>query len=191
LRLPRPVLSGVLVAIAAATWWLAERGTVEEARQMTPPGHVPEQYAQNLRTTDMDPQGRPARSLETVRLTRFLDDQSSEAEAPVLTVFKEGAPPWVVRAERAWVSPDGNTAMLKGKVRITRDAAPDVRPITVDTTNLLVRPRDDYLETAELVTMVSQQSRASGVGVQAWLGKENRIKLLSKARGHYEVDTPK
>jgi lipopolysaccharide export system protein LptC len=89
------------------------------------------------------------------------------------------------------VSPDGNTAMLKGRVRITRDAAPDVRPITVDTANLLVRPRDDYLETAELVTMVSQQSRASGVGIQAWLGKENRIKLLSKARGHYEVDTPK
>jgi LPS export ABC transporter protein LptC len=96
-----------------------------------------------------------------------------------------------VRAERAWVSADGDTALLKGKVRITRDAAPGVRPIVVDTANLLARLREDYVETAELVTLVSQRSRASGVGVQAWLGKDNRIKLLSKARGHYEVDTAK
>ena len=135
--------------------------------------------------------GRPARSLETPRLTRFLDDQSSEAEAPVLRVYREGEPPWVVRAERAWVSADGDTALLKGKVRITRDAAPGVRPIVVDTANLLARLREDYVETAELVTLVSQRSRASGIGVQAWLGKDNRIKLLSKARGHYEVDTAK
>jgi lipopolysaccharide export system protein LptC len=191
LRFPRPVLLGALAVIAVVTWRLAERGPGEEPRQAAPPGHVPEQFATNLRATDMDVRGRPARSLETPRLTRFLDDQSSEAEAPVLRVYKEGEPPWVVRAERAWVSADGDTALLKGKVRITRDAAPGVRPIVVDTANLLARLREDYVETAELVTLVSQRSRASGVGVQAWLGKDNRIKLLSKARGHYEVDTAK
>jgi lipopolysaccharide export system protein LptC len=191
LRVPRPVLLGTLAVIAVVTWRLAERGPGEEPRQATPPGHVPEQFATNLRTRDMDVRGRPARSLETPRLTRFLDDQTSEAEAPVLRIYKEGEPPWVVRAERAWVSADGDTALLKGKVRITRDAGPGVRPIVVDTANLLARPREDYVETAEQVTLVSQRSHASGVGIQAWLGKENRIKLLSKARGHYEVDTPK
>ena len=191
MRIPRPLLFGALAVIAAITWRLAERGSGGEPRQVAPPGHVPEQFATNLRTTDMDVRGRPARSLETPRLTRFLDDQTGEAEAPVLTIYKDGAPPWVVRAERALVSANGDTAVLKGKVRITRDAAPGVRPVVVDTADVLARPREDYVETAELATLVSQQSRVSGVGVQAWLGKENRIKLLSKARGHYEVDTPK
>jgi lipopolysaccharide export system protein LptC len=95
----------------------------------------------------------------------------------------------VIRSEHAWVSPDGDTALLQGKVRITRDAAPGVRPVVLDTTNLLVRRHEDYLETAEAATLVSEGSRASGVGVQAWLGKENRIKLLSQARGHYEIET--
>jgi lipopolysaccharide export system protein LptC len=139
----------------------------------------------------MDAEGRPARSLETPRLTRFLDDQTSELEAPVLKVFKEKAPPWVIRAARAWVSAEGDTAVLQGEVRITRDGAPGIRPVRIDTTNLLVRHREDYAETAERATLVSEQSRAAGVGVQAWLGQENRIKLLSQARGHYEIDAPK
>jgi lipopolysaccharide export system protein LptC len=136
-------------------------------------------------------QGLPARALETPRLTRFLDDQTSELETPVLTVYRAGEPPWVIRSERAWVSSDGYTAVLQGEVHISRDAAPGIRPVTIDTTNLLVRRQEDYLETAEFATLVSQGSRASGVGVQAWLGKENRIKLLSKARGHYEIDPSK
>jgi len=191
LRFVRPALSGILAAVVAATWWLAERGAVDEPRPAATKAHVPEYFARNLRTTTMDPQGRPARSLQTPLLTRYLDDESSELETPVLTVFKEGEPPWVIRSERAWVSADGDTALLQGKVRITREAAPGIRPVTIDTSNLRVRPRDDYLETAEFATLVSQQSRATGVGVKAWLGKENRIKLLSQARGHYEIDTPR
>ena len=191
MRLDRPVLLGALAGVAALTWWLAEHGPAEEARPPAAPAHVPEHFATNLQTTSMDAQGRPARALETPRLTRFLDDQTSELETPVLRVYREGEPPWVIRSERAWVSQDGNTAVLQGKVHITRDAAPGIRPVTIDTTNLLVRRQEDYLETAELATLVSQGSRASGVGVQAWLGKENRIKLLSKARGHYEIDPSK
>lgn len=191
MRLARPVLLGALAGVAALTWWLAERGPAEEARPPATPAHVPEYFATNLRTTSMDAQGRPARALETPRLTRFLDDQTSELETPVLRVYREGEPPWVIRSERAWVSPDGDTAVLQGKVHISRDAAPGIRPVTIDTTNLLVRRQEDYLETAEFATLVSQGSRASGVGVQAWLGKENRIKLLSKARGHYEIDPSK
>lgn len=189
MRVPRPVLLGVLAAVAAASWWLAERGAVEETRPVAAPGHVPESFATNLRSVGMDPQGRPARSLETARLTRFLDDKTSELESPVLKIFREGEPPWVIRSERARVSPDGDTAVLEGKVRISRDAAPGIRPVAVDTSNVLVRRQEDYLETAEPATLVSQRSRASGVGVQAWLGTENRIKLLSQARGHYEIET--
>ena len=189
MRLPRPVLFATLPAMAALSWWLAEHVAVDEARPLAPPAHVPEHFAKNLRAVDMDPQGRPARTLETPYLERFLDDQSSELEAPVLRVFSEDDPPWVIRSERAWVSPDGDIAVLQGKVRIARDAAPGIRPITVDTSNLRVLRQDDYIETAEAATLVSLGSRASGIGVQAWLGTENRIKLLSQARGHYEIET--
>jgi lipopolysaccharide export system protein LptC len=189
LRVPRPALLGALAVVAGVSWWLAGPAPVEEARPVAPPGHVPEYFATNLRSTTMDAQGRPARSLETPRLTRFLDDETSELESPVLRVFQDGEPPWVIRSERAWVSPDGETVTLLGKVKITRDAAPGIRPVEVDTTNLLVRRKDDYAETADFATLVSRNSRASGVGVQAWLGKENRIRLLSQARGHYEIDT--
>jgi lipopolysaccharide export system protein LptC len=189
LRLPRPALLGTLAVVAILSSWLASRAPVEEARPIAPPAHVPEHFARNLRSTTMDAQGRPARALETPSLIRFLDDQTSELESPVLRVYQNGEPPWVIRSERAWVSADGDTLRLLGKVKITRDAAPGIRPVEVNTTNLLVRRKDDYVETADFATLVSQNSRASGVGVQAWLGKENRIRLLSEARGHYAIDT--
>lgn len=185
----RPALFGLLLAVAALAWWYGGGGPDDETGPAERPGHVPESFARNLKTTSMDPQGRPARSLTTPLVTRYLDDQSSELETPVLTVYKEGEPPWVIHSERAWVSADGQTALLKGKVRISRDGTPDTRPIAIDTTNLLVRPKDDYAETDEFATLVSQQSRASGVGARAWLGSQNRIRLLSQARGHYEVET--
>ncbi len=188
-RLPRPALFAAVLAAAALTWWLAGGTPEGEVAAVAPAGHVPEYFARNLRTVTMDAQGRPARALETPHLTRFLDDQSSELETPVLTVYKADEPPWVIRSERAWVSADGDTVLLQGTVRITRDAAPGIRPVAIDTTNLLVRPDDDYAETAEYATLSSLGSRAAGVGVQAWLGQPNRIKLLSQARGHYEVDT--
>ena len=190
-RIPRPALFAAVLAAAALTWWLAGGTPGDEPATAVSGGHIPEYFARNLKTVTMDPQGRPARALETPQLTRFLDDQSSELETPVLTVYKEGEPPWVIRSERAWVAADGDTALLQGKVRISRDGAPGIRPVQIDTTNLLVRPDDDYAETAEFATLLSEGSRASGVGVQAWLGAPNRIKLLSQARGHYEVDTPR
>lgn len=186
-RLGHPWLIGIFAVLAMAVWWLLDPPDDEPAPRGSAPGHVAEQYSRDLRTVELDARGRPARGLESPHVVRFLDDHSSELEAPVLTVYKDGEPPWVVRAERGWVSPEGDRVLLQGKVSITRDAAPGIRPVRLDTTNLTVRPKADYAETAETVTMISEGSRVHGVGAQAWLGAESRIKLLSQARGHYEI----
>jgi lipopolysaccharide export system protein LptC len=184
----RPVLAAVLAALGVATWWLAQRSEPEEPAGGAPPGHVPDYYVINLRGRTMDEAGRLSRSLRADRLTHFMDDQSTEVEAPRLTLFRAGEPPWEIESERGWISPDGTVTLLQGAARLTRDAAPGIRPVEVVTSNLLVRPRDDYAETAEAVQITSGNSRAQSVGMQAWLGKPSRIKLLSQARGHYEIE---
>jgi lipopolysaccharide export system protein LptC len=186
-RLGHPWLIGLFAVLAAAAWWL--RGPVDEepAARPGPPGHVPEQYGRRLRTVEMDAQGRLARALEAPYAVRFVDDQSTELETPTLTVYKENEPPWVVRAERGRVSPEGDRVLLEGKVRVTRAAAPGIRAVQMDTANMTVLTKQDYAETGEPVTIVSEGSRVDAVGAQAWLGKEGRIKLLSKARGHYDI----
>ncbi len=184
----RPVLAVVLALLGVATWWLAQRSEPEEPGAGTAPGHVPDYYVRDLRGRTMDETGRLSRSLRAERLTHFMDDQSTEVEAPRLTLYRLGEPPWQIESERGWVSPDGSVVLLKGAARITRDAAPGIRPVEVETSNLLVRPKDDYAETSEPVRITSLASRAQSVGMQAWLGKTSRIKLLSQARGHYEIE---
>jgi lipopolysaccharide export system protein LptC len=184
----RPVLAAVLAALGIATWWLAQWSEPEEPPGGAPPGHVPDYYVVDLRGRTMDESGRLSRSLRADRLTHFMDDQSTEVEAPRLTLFRAGEPPWEIESERGWISPDGTVTLLQGAARLTRDAAPGIRPVEVVTSNLLVRPKDDYAETAEAVQITSSNSRAQSVGMQAWLGKPSRIKLLSQARGHYEIE---
>jgi lipopolysaccharide export system protein LptC len=183
----RPVLAIVLAVLGVATWWLAQWSEPEERGSGTAPGHVPDYYVVDLRGRTMDESGRLSRSLRADRLTHFMDDQSTEIEAPRLTLYREGEPPWQIESERGWISPDGSVALLQGATRITRDAAPGIRPVTVVTSNLLVRPKDEYAETSEAVQITSSNSRAQSLGMQAWLGKPSRIKLLSQVRGHYEI----
>jgi lipopolysaccharide export system protein LptC len=185
-RLGHPWLLGLFGALAVLAWWYGGPAD-DEAPPTVAPGHVPAQFGRDVQTLEMDAQGRPARTLESPHVVRFLDDESTELETPVLTVYNDAEPPWVVRAERGWVSPDGEQVLLQGKVRITRDAAPGIRAVRLDTTNLTVRPKADYAETAEPVTMISEGSRVDAVGAKAWLGTEGRIKLLSNARGHYDI----
>jgi lipopolysaccharide export system protein LptC len=185
-RLGHPWLLGLFVVLAVLAWWVSGP-TEDEPPPKAVPGHVPVQFGRDVRTVEMDARGRPARALESPYAVRFLDDKTTELDAPVLTVYSENGPPWVVRAERGWASGDGERVLLQGKVRITRTGAPGIRPVRIDTANLTVHTKSDYAETAEPVTMISDDSRVDAVGAQAWLGKESRIKLLSKARGHYDI----
>lgn len=184
----RPMLAVVLAVLGVATWWLAQWSELHEAESGAAPGHVPDYYVSDLRGRTMDEAGRLSRSLRADRLTHFMDDQSTEVESPRLTLYREGESPWQIESERGWISPDGTVVLLKGATRISREGSPGVRPVEVETSNLMVRPKDEYAETSEAVRITSLASRAQSLGMQAWLGKPSRIKLLSQARGHYEIE---
>jgi lipopolysaccharide export system protein LptC len=82
-RLGHPWLLGLFGALAVLAWWYG--GPVEdEAPPKAAPGHVPAQFGRDVRTLEMDAQGRPARTLESPHVVRFLDDGSTGLETPVL-----------------------------------------------------------------------------------------------------------
>ena len=148
--------------------------------------HSPDFFAEGFTVTTMAADGLAARSLSGEKMLHFQDDQSTELTRPVITIFEKDKPPWKVKSETGWVSPDGEVILLQGRVTIDRMAAPGVRPVHVVTRELRVQPNDEYAETDQPVDLRSRRDWLKSNGMQLWFGKPIRLKFLARVRGYYE-----
>ena len=176
---------GLLLLAAGGSLWLAH---LEEPPPRRAGGHAPDFFLNDLMATALGRDGRPERRLWAREMRHYPDDDSTELLAPRLELYEEAGPPWQLRAETAWLSGDGELLLLQGEVHIDRAAGPGSRPVQAVTYNLRVQPKERYAETDERVTLHSAASWVEATGMQAWLIRPLRIKLLSDARGHYEIN---
>jgi len=186
-RLPTQRLAplALLLTLAAGSYWLAN---LEEPVARHQGLHEPDYFLNDFTASAMGTDGRPLRRLKAREMRHYPDDDSTEVAAPRLAFYEEDEPPWELQAETAWLSGDGALLLLQGEVLIDREAVPGVRPVHAVTRNLRVQPEDRYAETDERVTLHSVASWVDATGMQVWFAGPLRLKLLSDARGYYEVN---
>jgi lipopolysaccharide export system protein LptC len=181
------LLALILAGIGGVAWWYqAQQGP--EAPPLAPRQRLPDYRVEGFSATTMDAAGRPARSLSAPELRHFADDDSSEIDQPVLVVYTADGPPWNIRSETGWASGDGELLRLHGEVMADREGNDKVRPMHLRTSELLVRPRQDYAETAMPVRIDSNDDWLTSTGMQAWFGEDDlRARFLGRARGRFAV----
>jgi lipopolysaccharide export system protein LptC len=185
------VLLLVLALIIGAIWLLTDSPAPTEDPATADPatghlaGHQVDYYLRGLHATTMGEDGRPARTLRAAHVKHFQDDDTTELIEPQLIVFQGEQPPWKVRAESGWVSPDGKLVLLNDEVHIEREAGGQTKPVHIQTSNLRVQPHQDYAETDEQVRVRSDQDWIDATGMQAWLRQPSRIKFLADVKGFY------
>ena len=182
-------LGAFLLALAAGSWWLRQ-GEEDTTPRQAHPAHTPDYWIDGLSARTMDAQGRPRRLLQAESMRHFPDDDSTELTRPELTLLEAEGPPWRIRSELGWVSPDGELVLLQGEVHIERSGDGEARPLHLVTRDLRVQPKDEYAETEQAVRIDSGPHWLESNGLQAWLREPVRIKLLADVRGHYDVDSP-
>ena len=171
-----------MVAIALLAWWYSASRAPETAVS-TDRQRRPDYVVENLSGVTMGVNGRPARLLATPLLRHYPDDQSSEVETPVMTVFSEDAPPWVIRSERGWISADGDELLLQGAVRAERASAPNLAPMVLVSSEMLVLPDADYAETDRFAELERGDDWVTAKdGMQVWFGEQMRVKLFGRNR---------
>ena len=176
------IVGGSLVAIALLAWWYSASRAPETA-VATNAQRRPDYVVENLAGVTMGATGRPARLLATPLLQHYPDDESSEVETPVMTVFSEDAPPWVIRSERGWISADGDELLLQGAVRAERASAPDLAPMVLVSSEMLVLPDVDYAETDRFAELERGDDWVTAKdGMQVWFGEQMRVKLFGRNR---------
>lgn len=172
------ILLPFLLLLAGLSWWLAQ----ESAKQLPkgPTQHVPDFFTEQMTTIEMDEEGKPERLLVTEKTVHYADDETTELELPRITLIKAQEPPWLIRSQRGWISKDNKEAWLRGQVFIDREAAPEIRPYHIVTSELHLQREPDYAETEQHVAVTSDKDYTEAVGMQAWL--EPDVKVLLKSR---------
>ncbi len=177
----------IVMLSAFANWLLdaIEHKTIEETTALR---HEPDYFIEGLKATVFNGNGSLHYRLASQRLDHYPDDNTLQLAAPVLRMFTEKQPPWIMIAEQGMVYDDGRRIHLNGAVDISQpgDARNRMQLLTRD---LRIDTQRDYAETDAAVKLTRGYHQTTAVGMRANL-RLGRVELLADTRGKYDVSRP-
>jgi lipopolysaccharide export system protein LptC len=184
---PRALATHLLLALlAAGSWWLAESlAPKDEAENKVDSSQV-DYYSKNIHRTVLTAQGTPKEALFAEVMTHYKDDNRTDMDGPVMTLYKDGGEPWTIRAEKGTSLSGGQAVLLRGKVLITRKDN-NGEEMEILTSNVTYTPGRDYAETAEPVLMRSKDDTTRATGAQVTFEPVLKINLLADVRRKHET----
>lgn len=189
IRGARLVVAFILGMLGLTAWWHYER--TRSTEEVAAAGvRRPDYTVERFTATRMNEEGRPRRRLAALELRHYPNDDSSELERPILTMFQPTTPPWVIRSETGSVSSGAEEVIFHGRVHIDRRAAADLRPVAIVTRELHVWPDTDYAQTDEHVRADSLDDWVTAErGARIWFDEALRLQLAGRVHSLVEADT--
>lgn len=184
----RNLFATLLLLVFAVISWFLVHTQQEEAAVFTPQEHRPDAWARDLDVTEMDDLGKPRYNLKADKMVHFDDDESTVLTEPRLTVFNHDRPPWHVDSTVGWVSADRTLVLLTGEVIINREGKGRLRPLRAVTSELRVKPQENYAETDRHVRIDSRDDWLESDGAEIWFEEPVRMKFLSRVKASYEIN---
>jgi lipopolysaccharide export system protein LptC len=180
------VITVMLILLAGLSGWLQNISEKSVSAQVSQKGeNRVDFFFEDSQITTMGPDGHLKNLLVSEKITHYSADDTTEILKPDMLLYKKDESPWHVTADRGWVSADGEHIFLKGAVTVDRSASAGNEAMNLSTSELRIRPKDQYAESDTQVTLKGRNYRATSVGMRVYL-KQGKIQLLSQVRGHYE-----
>jgi len=172
-----------LVAIVLLTTWL-NRDLDKKLPHLPQPVRAnPDYTLTDFKTVRMDPTGQLVNQLEAEKMVHY-PNAETQLQKPSLIFYKQKQATWFVNAERATVSPDGNTILFLGKTTFFRPATPRHQRLTIISENVQVNKLTQVAETQAAAQLLTDASTTHSVGMRFQLTVEH-LELYSQVRGHY------
>jgi len=178
----------ILFALAVAaflSWWLSSNTGPSFIPRAEKERHDPDYYLINFELTTMDDNGIPRHKLSADNMFHYPDDDTASLEKPYMVIYHNGVDSWDIRAERGLVSEKGKSILLEGEVFIKQIDKLSDRGLEIITSDLRVRPEDEFASTEQPIIIKDHYGVTEAVGMQANL-KERRLQLMSQVKGNYQ-----
>lgn len=185
IRIDKWLVVLAVVGLSTLSWWMPiEQGPVSKMVVAPKKRHIPDYYLADFDLTTMNAVGRPRYYLQAKGMNHYADDDTSRVALPQLTIYRQGAAPWLVRSRQAQVSAGGESVLLQDDVQVERLMEDQRGKLKITTSALRVVPANDYAETDRPVTIVTGLGVTQAIGMQADL-KQQYLQLLAQVRGDY------
>lgn len=188
MRTPTAIASKLaLVLLAIGSLWLVkELGPKDVSEPKKVDKSQVDYYSKNLTRTVLTPEGTLKEKLFAPLLTHYKNDDRTELDKPIQTLFKKEGRPWVIQSESGTLTAGGKEVFLHGDVLITRmnDKGEELKIVT---SHVKYIPDQEYAETDEHVLMIGPGDASSGNGAQVNFEPYLQIKLLADVRRKHEI----
>jgi len=143
---------------------------------------VSNHFLNNFEMSETDINGNIAWNLKGDRLEKFPNSQRSEVTNPLMRIFSSKDSFWIIESKHA-LDPDSlfKSIYLTGDVIFNKYDDNQVNEVKIVTTEAIIYPDDEIIETDKYATIVTPNSKTSGNGVIANM-KKGQIRILSNAK---------
>lgn len=177
----------IVAVIALLSWWLVKLTVIDALNRRETAAHSEDYFSSGYTKWEMSKTGSLKTKLLADKMVHYKDDGTIHLAKPVMFFYNAKTPPWVIKSETGVVSADGKTVFLNGKAVVDRAKAEGSSPVTINTSNLKVKPETSYAETADWAELISLPQRTTGTGMKLTYVEPIRVELLAKVRGRYET----
>lgn len=175
---------GVLLALAAMTFWLRYAVELPDERKDGRYRHDPDYIIDQAQIRKLDKSGNLQYRLNATQVRHYPDDDTTDLDAPRIVRLSPLQPPVTMSAKRAHLSQDGQLLELYEDVRILREASPQQVAMLATMPDLTVRLDVEKAYTRSPVLITQGESWLKGVGMQVD-NKTQTYVLESQATGSF------
>ncbi|WP_262966924.1 LPS export ABC transporter periplasmic protein LptC [Methylobacter psychrophilus] len=176
-----------LVVIALISGWLVKLTDFDEIFHTQVPVHSPDYFSSNYTKWEMSDLGTLKSKVLADKMTHYSDDGTTHMVNPIMFFYNEKTPPWVINSETGILSSDGKDLLLNGKVIVNREKAEGVAQLTINTSELKVKPETSYAETDQWAELISPPNTTTGTGMKMTFAQPIHLQLLANVKGKYET----
>ncbi len=128
--------AGILIALAAGSWWITRITTTAEWTYTGKQRHDPDYIVENFHATQMASDGQPQMEISGQRLKHFADDGASLIDKPYVIQYNPGRAATHAVAVEGYLPKEFDVIRLVGDVHVAkgrdpRDAGGDVHAETL------------------------------------------------------------
>ncbi len=175
-----------LIVLLAFVYWLDQQVKNEIAATANSQRHAPDGIMENFKATTMNQQGRPRFILQAQQSRHYPDHDTTELDAPFLTLLGTEGPPVHCKGIKGNVSSRGEEIVFRGNVVVQREPVALQSAMTLHTEYLRVLPDQDLLTTPQAVTLFDVNNVVHAVGLE--MDNKTRIlKFLSQVRSEHHA----
>ena len=187
-----PLLVSVL---AGLSYWLFSEQPKDKTHTVSRDNRSADTFMENFTTRILNAEGKPRYEVQAASMVHYPYDDHSEFTAPQFIVHQSDGGRWHITAEQGQAQDGTEQILLQGNVVITQQGKPDLQTtdeeaaakLELRTSELLIRPDEEYAETQQLATIRRGRGTLQSLGLRAYFGEE-RMQLLSQVVGRYEPE---